>query len=222
MPDSVADVSVKTVWALVGALGCALIAVVTWAVAFRTGMGHAADARVLGKLSTLQDTRAAPLAQLVGVLGNPVPYAVLSAALMGTALVARGARVAAVVAAVLVVPNVVTQWLKLKLAEPRGATISGEAVDAVSWPSGHSTAAMALAVAALLVASGAWRPTVAVAGGLFAVAMAGSVVLLGWHFPSDAVGGFAVAGVAGCLGAAALSRRAATTAPESRWHRATG
>lgn len=214
--------SVKTAWALAGALGCALVAAVTWALAFRTGLGHAADARVLGTLTTLQGTQAGLLAQLVGVLCNPGPYAVLSAALTGTALVTRGVRVAAVVAAILVVPNVITQWLKVELAEGRGGTVSGVVVDPVSWPSGHSTAAMALAVAAVIVASGVWRPTVALAGGLFAVAMAGSVVLMGWHFPSDAVGGFAVAGAGGCLGAAVLSRRAATAAPRSRWRRATG
>ena len=59
-------------------------------------------------------------------------------------------------------------------------------------------------------------------GGLFAAAMAGSVVLLGWHFPSDAVGGFAIAGAGACLGAAALNLRVARAAPQSRWHRATG
>ncbi len=211
--------TVKTTWALAGAFACALIAVVTWAVAFRTGVGHTADARVLGDLTTLQQTRAAPLAQRLGVFANPGPYAMLSLALVLIAFALRGALVAAVAGAVLVIPNLVTQVLKRELAEPRSASV---VVDAVSWPSGHSTAAMALALAAVLVARGAWRPTVAVVGGLFAVGMAGSVVLLGWHFPSDAIGGFAVAGAGACLGAAVLSLRAATTAPQSRWHRATG
>ena len=40
------------------------------------------------------------------------------------------------------------------------------------------------------------RRVVAVGGGLFAIAVAYSVVLLGWHMPSDALGGFAIAGAA--------------------------
>jgi membrane-associated phospholipid phosphatase len=211
--------TVRTAWALAGAFACVILAAVTWALAFRTGLGHAADARLLGDLTTLQTTRAAPLAARLGRFADPVPYALLAFTLIGLAFALRGARVGAVVAAVLVIPNVVTQVLKQELAEQRTASVP---VDPVSWPSGHSTAAMTLALAAVLIAHRAWRPTVALGGGLFALGMAGSVVLLGWHFPSDTVGGFAVAGAGACLGAAVLSLQVARAAPRSRWRRATG
>ncbi len=207
----------KRTIALLGALVCALIAAVTWALAFRTGLGQAADARVLGGLKAYQQTRLGPLASSIGQLGNPLPYAMMCLAACALAL-RRGVWTSVVVAAVLIVPNVITQVLKQELAETR----VGNSVDAVSWPSGHSTAAAALALALLLVAPVGWRAVVGLAGAAFAVAMATSVVLLGWHLPSDAVGGFAIAGTAACLAAALLSRPAATTVPQNRWHRATG
>jgi membrane-associated phospholipid phosphatase len=217
-------VSARTAYALLGAFACALAAAIIWALAFRTGIGHAADARVLDGLAFLQQTRAEPLARLVGRLGNPLPYALLATAVAGAALVTRGVGAALVVAAVIVIPNVVTQILKRELAEDRSGAVAGTTVtvDPASWPSGHSTAMMALALAAVIVTPVAWRGVVAVVGILLALAMAGSVIMLGWHFPSDTVGGFAVAGTAACLGAAALSRRAATTALEGRWHPARG
>jgi membrane-associated phospholipid phosphatase len=89
--------------------------------------------------------------------------------------------------------NVFTQILKDALAVPRPA--AGEHVHPASWPSGHATAAMALALCALLAAPRRARAVTALAGALFAVAVADSVVLLGWHFPSDTVGGFAIAGM---------------------------
>jgi membrane-associated phospholipid phosphatase len=203
----------RTVLALAGALLCALAAAAVWALSFRTGLGLAADTRVLSAMTSLQDTRAEPLAVLVGMLCNPVPYAGLAAATTAAAHLLRGPRAALAIAALLVLPNAVTQVLKRELAEDRSGAVPAQMhVEAASWPSGHSTAAMALALAAVLIATGRWRLAAAELGGAFALAMAGSVVLLGWHFPSDAAGGFAIAGAGACLAAAALSPRASRAA----------
>ena len=212
----------KRTIALLGAVVCALVAAVTWALAFRTGLGQAADARLLGDLTLLKDTRLRPFAIAIGALCNPLPYATLSAAVCALALGLRGLRMAAIVGAVLLVPNVVTQVLKRELAEPRMPVPGGPTVDPVSWPSGHSTAAAALALAVLFIAPIGWRALVGLAGAAFAGAMAASVVILGWHFPSDALGGVAIAGAGACVAAAVVSRPAATTVPQNRWHRATG
>jgi membrane-associated phospholipid phosphatase len=163
-------------------------------------------------------------ANLVAYLCNPIPYAILSALVLIAALVTGGRGRALVVAAMLVVPNGVTQVLKDLTAEDR---ITGPAtwavhVDPASWPSGHATASLALALGAAVASPLAYRWLVAGVGLVFAAAVGLAVILLGWHFPSDVAGGYCVAAAGASLGAAALSRQATTAAPAVRWHPARG
>lgn len=211
----------RTAIALLGALGCLGLALVTWLLAFHTGVGQAADEALLRDLYRLQDTRAATLAHRLSWLCNPIPYALLAAIVGTVALLVRGLRGALVVGAILAVSNAVSQLLKRALAVDRvpGAHTPAVHVDPVSWPSGHSTAAMALALCAVIAAPAAWRLLTGLGGALFASGVATSVVLLGWHFPSDAVGGFAVAGATASLGVSLL---APTAAPQRRWQRVRG
>ena len=204
--------------ALLSALACAAFATLVWAVAFHTDTGNAADVAAYAGFVSLEGSVAEVFASYVAGLCNAGPYAVLSCGIVLTGLAFRGPRHAAAAAALLVVPCAVTQVLKPMLAVTRmGLGPDGRpAVDAASWPSGHSTAAMAIALAAVIVAPGALRAVVAVAGGLFAIAVGYSVVLLGWHLPSDVLGGFAVAGAGAGLATAALwatDRRPAVAAP---------
>jgi hypothetical protein len=53
---------------------------------------------------------------------------------------------------------------------------------------------MTLALCAVLVAPPALRLVVAVCGGAFAAAVGYAVLVLAWHFPSDVLGGFLMAG----------------------------
>ena len=62
----------------------------------------------------------------------------------------------------------------------------------LSYPSGTVTAVVALAAAAFLVAPRFARPLVAVAGGVVVVAVCAAVVVLRWHYPTDALGGVCV------------------------------
>ncbi len=55
------------------------------------------------------------------------------------------------------------------------------------------TAAATLACSLVLVVPPRLRPYAAVLGAAFALAVAGSVVRLGWHYPSDVVGGVLIA-----------------------------
>ena len=71
---------------------------------------------------------------------------------------------------------------------------------------------MALALCAVLAVPARWRPAAATAGGLFALGVAYAILALGWHFPSDVIGGYLVAGavdVAGGRRGLALGRAAA-------------
>lgn len=61
-----------------------------------------------------------------------------------------------------------------------------------AYPSGHTTGVGALAADAVLVVAPRWRWVVAFLGTLLAVAVSGAVVALGWHSPTDAVGGAAL------------------------------
>jgi membrane-associated phospholipid phosphatase len=62
----------------------------------------------------------------------------------------------------------------------------------LSYPSGTVAAAVALATALTLVAPARARPLVALAGALVAVGTCAAVVVLRWHYPTDALGGVAV------------------------------
>lgn len=68
---------------------------------------------------------------------------------------------------------------------------------ALSYPSGTVAVAAALVVAAVLVAPRIVRPLVAGAGFAGIVIAAAAVVILRWHYPTDAVGG-------ACIGAGAI------------------
>jgi membrane-associated phospholipid phosphatase len=68
-----------------------------------------------------------------------------------------------------------------------GRTLGGS----LSYPSGSTAGAAALAVAAVLATPARWRPFTAVIGAAYAVWMAVAVVALGWHYPTDALAGLA-------------------------------
>jgi membrane-associated phospholipid phosphatase len=73
-----------------------------------------------------------------------------------------------------------------------------------TYPSGHSTVAMAVAIAALLVAPHHWRGVVGLVGLAYASAVGTATLVVGWHRPSDVIGGFSVAIAWGAAGAFVL------------------
>jgi undecaprenyl-diphosphatase len=74
----------------------------------------------------------------------------------------------------------------------------------LSYPSGSSVGAAALAVAAVLCVPVRWRPLTSVLGAAYVVWMGIAVIALQWHYPTDALGGTAYgAGVVLLVDAAA-------------------
>jgi membrane-associated phospholipid phosphatase len=178
-----------------------------WAVAFHTTAGARADATVLARFLELDAPGADRLATQVARLADPVPVAVFTLAIAGVALWRRGVRLALAASAALIGANVSTQALKMWTAEPRPVDAPpGAHVAAQSWPSGHATAAATIALCFVIVAPRRLRPPAAMLAGAFALAVACSVLVLGWHLPSDAIGGFCVAAT-WTLAAVALARR---------------
>src|SRR5579871_339221 len=187
----------RTKTALGGAgLGAALL-VLTWVLALHVGPFERADQAILkGFLDLSSRQRINHLAQFIADLCNPSPYVYLAAVPLIAAVVRRRGRVFLAIAAILLGANVTTQLLKPLLAQPRAHSLfAGPApVNPGSWPSGHATAAMALALCCVLAAPARWRPLAASVGAAFAVAVSYSFLTLGWHYPSDVFGGFLVAG----------------------------
>jgi hypothetical protein len=72
-----------------------------------------------------------------------------------------------------------------------------------TYPSGHTTIGTSLAIALILVSSARWRPWMAVVAGLLSASFATGVLFVGWHRPSDALGGIFWSGF--CMSLAALS-----------------
>ena len=63
-----------------------------------------------------------------------------------------------------------------------------------TYPSGHTTVGTALALAIVLVSGPRFRPWSAVAAGVMGTSYATAVLFMGWHRPSDALGGIAWSG----------------------------
>ena len=137
---------------------------------------------------------------------NPAPFALYTAVLLTVAVATRGLRHAAAASVLLVGANVSSQALKPLLAHPRsiGEWNSIDQISAAAFPSGHATASMSLALAAVLVAPRAYRPLVAAVGGVVALAVSMSLMILNWHFPSDVVGGHLLATTWALVALAAL------------------
>lgn len=194
--------------ALAAAAGAIALLILTWLLAFDVGAFRNADQSIfLGFYQLHWHGHVESVAWRIANLCDPKPFVILSALIVGVALVRRRLRAAVAISVILVGANVTTQLLKPLLAQPRAAFLPGGVPSPVlpgSWPSGHATAAMSLALCLVIAASPRWRPTVAAIGALFAVAVSYSFLTLGWHYPSDVFGGFLVASAWTLVGVAAV------------------
>jgi membrane-associated phospholipid phosphatase len=195
--------------AITGAACGVGLLILTWLLAYHVGVFERADQAAYAGFGGLRRPRVDPVARFMVGLCDAVPYLVFTTATLLVAGVRRRPRLAFASAAILIGANVTTQLLKLVLAHPRAASLLAGArpVGSSSWPSGHATAAMALALCLILVVPARLRPLAAALGGLFATAVAYSLLTLGWHYPSDVFGGFLVAGIWASLALAVLSPR---------------
>jgi membrane-associated phospholipid phosphatase len=179
---------------LAGCLASALaLALLAWAVYHADAVRHF-DARLLVRLSADRFGWLGDLANPVADLGNLAPQVLLL--LGGLAVALRTGRRGAALAGLAIVlgADLTTAFLKQALAAPRLDVVLGWAqVGEDSFPSGHATAAFAMAAAWALFVPPRRRLPVAIAGFLLASLVALSVVVLRYHFPSDALGGLLVA-----------------------------
>jgi membrane-associated phospholipid phosphatase len=198
--------------ALVVAGLCSAALTLTWVVAALVPATHVKDAIALYDFTLLGGPRLDDLANALLHLLDPLLYTLWGVLLIAVALGRRQPRAAFAVALVLGLAPLTAETLKPLLAHPH-ARIGGSEITAASWPSGHATAAAALALCAALVAPQRLRPTVAALGAMFAAGVGFSLLLLAWHLPSDVAGGYLLGtlwtalAVAGLRAAEARSRR---------------
>ncbi len=179
---------------LLGALASLVLLAITGLLAFLLPLARARDSATLQGFTELNRPRLTPIIDHVAHLADPRSYALIGFSLAGVALVRRRPRIAVTIVGLLVATGWTTQTLKPLLASPRYDEWLGSGqIAAASWPSGHATAAMTLALCAILAAPARFRPTAAAIGAAFAISVSYSILALGWHFPSDVLGGFLVA-----------------------------
>jgi membrane-associated phospholipid phosphatase len=211
------DERVRTL--LYGTAACAGLFGLILLLAYTVPAARELDAKALEGFLGLQRPKVDSFTQAMVRLGDPPIVGVVGILLAAIALLRGRPRVALGVIALLAVTSVSSQVLKALLAYPRYAGQHGSAnVFPAAFPSGHSTAVMTLAIATVMVVPARMRPLAAVVGSGLALAVGISVVLRGWHFPSDVAGGFLLATGWG-LALVAMLRLAELRWPERRERR---
>ena len=206
---------------LAGAALCAVAFLVVLGLAYGEPHARWLDASGLQGFIGLQGPSVTPVAEWLVTLGDPLRVALFGGGLALVALARGRWQVALLVVALVGLTSVSSQLLKALLAHTRPeGSIAGAFVAAEAYPSGHATAAMALAIALVIVVPGRLRPAAAVAGVGLALGVSFSLVVLGQHFPSDVAGGFLLAAALACALLAVLRlavQRGADPGASERW-----
>jgi membrane-associated phospholipid phosphatase len=190
---------------LLVALMCTLAFALTGLLALASPGAHERDAAMLHGFVALDRPRVHHAVDVMAHLADPLPYAAAGLVLVLVALARRLPWRAGMVVVLLGATGATAQIIKHLLAQPRFEVwLGNDQVGPAAWPSGHSTAAMTLALCAVLVAPAALRLLAAVCGGAFAVGVGYAVLVLAWHYPSDVLGGFLLAGAWTALAVAFL------------------
>lgn len=197
-------------------VACLVLCAAVYVVAFGSSRGETFDAGIFGQAAGTQqlttvDRLSANAVHTIDVgalvlLGGGLVLLALLRGRVGDALAA---------AAVIVAANVTTEALKPLLG--RADPLGGDAARTFhgSFPSGHATVAMSLALALVLAAPAALKSPAALLGAAYAAAIGVSLLVQQWHYASDVAGGYLVAGFWAGLVAAALPRRSVTARGES-------
>jgi membrane-associated phospholipid phosphatase len=183
------------------ALGAAVMVVAAfvgcWYLTFHSVAVAQADAHAYFAFLSLSQDHAVlrHLADAIANVCDTGTYVFLAAVPVIVALLRRRWTLALVIGAMIAGANLSTELLKpvLALHRPAVGVAATPLGSGGSFPSGHATAAMVLGLALVLASSSRWRPYVAVLGTGFALAVMYSVLSLGWHYPSDVLGGILVA-----------------------------
>jgi membrane-associated phospholipid phosphatase len=180
------------------ALSCAAALAMTGLLAFAWPPVRSVDAQSLAGFTRLaiHHPRLANAASWAASGGTLATYAVGGAILAAVALMRGRRRLAIAIPLTLVAADATAELLKRLVVQTRHSQLLAvtDRIPASSWPSGHAAAITTLALCAVVVAPHAMRGVTALLAAGAAIGVAYIVLMLGWHFPSDVVGGILVAG----------------------------
>src|SRR4029077_5995665 len=169
------------------AVAAAAMVAVVYILAVRTGGGQRLDATALqGRRAT--DPRSVHAAARLLTTIDVASLALIGGAIVIVALV-RGHQRLAVGAGTLIAGSVLTsELLKHAVLTRPELGITDALGTKATYPSGHTTVAMSLGIAAMLVAPRRWRVAVGLVGAAYASAIGIAVVATANHRPSDPIG----------------------------------
>jgi membrane-associated phospholipid phosphatase len=194
-----------------GVAGLCLAALaLVWVLASQVPAVQLKDAVLLRDFTLLNRPGVEGPANFLLHLLEPAQFVLWGIALVAIAIARERPRVALAAIALMTLAPFTSETLKPLLAHPH-VRIGYLSIGPASWPSGHSTAALALVYAAVLVAPRGMRPVVAGIGVAFAAVVGCALLILAWHMPSDVIGGYLVATFWAALALAALR------AADRRW-----
>ncbi len=181
-----------------------------WALAEHVYALQVRDTALLRDFMTLNGPHVGAVCRVLLHLLEPEFFTIWGVALVLFAIAGGRVRVALAVVAALTLAPLSAELLKPLLAHPH--VTSGLAdIGAASWPSGHATAATALALSAVLVAPVRFRPAMLIGALAFMLAVGAALLIRKWHLPSDVLGGYLLGVLWVSLGLAAVR------ASERRW-----
>ena len=192
------------------ALACAVLVCLLYVFFVRTDLGQRIDDAALDGRADLSASEVEDADDLLQTI-SLTSVALLGGALVVVGAVRGGLSLAAASVIVLLGANVTTQLMKEVLARPDFVPSQAQVGLGNSLPSGHTTVAASIALAAVLVAPKRIRGPVALLGALYAAVIGVAVLTAGWHRPSDAVAAFAMA-----TGWAAVASLVAIKRPKDR------
>lgn len=189
---------------LLGAIACLLALVPVAIAAYKIGPTVRLDHDILVRLVHTEGGPVEDAAEVIRLVGELPVVILLTGAIFWLGRHVGRRREALAAVAVIVGAGLSTQLLKHVFAYPRFADLYWTHSQELAFPSGHTTAAAALSIALVLVVPVVHRMAAAAIGVLVTAGVGISVVVLGWHYPSDVVGGLLVASAWGLAAVAYL------------------
>jgi undecaprenyl-diphosphatase len=198
--------------ALLLAALCAAAMLLVWAVFEHIAAFELRDATLLHNFTLLDGGRLGSACNRLLHLLEPSLFTIWGVALVLIALARGRARIALAVTVVMALAPLSSEILKPLLAHQH-PTVGYTHIGPASWPSGHATAATALALSVVLVTPSRWRAFAAVGAVTFMLAVGFALLVREWHLPSDVLGGYLMGSLWMALAVACLR------GSEARWPR---
>jgi membrane-associated phospholipid phosphatase len=185
MVDTVPS-SPRRVLQVLAVIAAVMVAVV-YVLAVRTHWGQRLDATALQGRHTLEPQAVHAAARLLTTI-DVASLVLIGGAIVIVALVRASLRLALGVGMLISGAILTSEVLKhVVLARPE-LGITDALRTKATYPSGHTTVAMSLGIAAMLVAPRRWRTVVGLIGAAYASAIGVAVVATANHRPSDPIG----------------------------------